>query len=181
MLGCTALAVCYDLHECLTRVCTQDTYENETTNVEAAKSIHDRLSLSMHASNYEVTIVSVAAKQEVHAQDSYAYGGSKADHGGCRIALSSKTYLNIRHDKRHNLILHTLSHQAQTGASCHGDVPYTLVPVLTRFLFGELLQQHAHERLQGLSDEVVICSVLPNFLSLFNLEYETSGFLTANH
>lgn len=90
----------------------------------------------------------------------------QGDYGICRKQPRGNTYLDIGHDKRDDFILDTLSHQAQTGASCHAGIPYTLIPVLTRFLLGELLQQHAYQRLQRLSDEVVIRYLFPVFLRL---------------
>lgn len=106
--------------------------------------MHGRLSLNTRAATYRRRMLLVTAKLEVHAQNPNTPVAERLTMRSAGSTLSSKTHLNIRHDKRHNFILHTLSHQAQTGASCHGDVPYTLVSVLTRLLFGELLQQHAY-------------------------------------
>lgn len=80
------------------------------------------------------------------------------------------SHLHIWHDKRHNLIFHTLSDETQASASCHGEIPDAFIPVLARLLLGELIQQHAHQWLQCLPYEVVIDSLLAILYSLHSIK-----------
>lgn len=53
MLGCIAFAVCHDLHVRLTHVCARDTCFYDVTSIAIVKSMHGRLTLNMHASDFQ--------------------------------------------------------------------------------------------------------------------------------